>query len=182
MAAKCSAPTACFTCHRFGNEGGMTGPDLTSAGRRYAPRDLLDQIINPSKEINEQYVPMVIVTNDEEVFQGVVVNLKGDAIEVNTDPLDPNQRQTIDRKEIASIAPSKVSPMPTGLLSVLTQEEILDLLAYLLSGGDPAHDDVSAVTTAISKHLATNHEDNSNRRIDLRWWVCRNCGGLGVGS
>ena len=61
--------TACFTCHRFGNEGGMTGPDLSSAGRRYAPRDLLDQILNPNKEINEQYVPMVIVTNDEEVLQ-----------------------------------------------------------------------------------------------------------------
>jgi putative heme-binding domain-containing protein len=132
--------TACFACHRFGNEGGMTGPDLTSAGRRYAPRDLLDQIINPSKEINEQYVPMVIITNDEEVFQGVVVNLKGDTIEVNTDPLDPNQRKSIDRKEIASIGPSKVSPMPTGLLAMLTKEEILDLMAYILSGGDPRHE------------------------------------------
>jgi putative heme-binding domain-containing protein len=118
----------------------MTGPDLTSAGRRYAPRDLLDQIINPSKEINEQYVPMVIVTNDEEVFQGIVVNLKGDTIEINTDPLDPNQRKSIDRKEIASIEPSKVSPMPTGLLNVLTKEEVLDLMAYILSGGDPSHE------------------------------------------
>jgi mono/diheme cytochrome c family protein len=44
--------TGCFACHRFGNEGGMTGPDLTGAGRRYSPRDLLDQILNPSKEIN----------------------------------------------------------------------------------------------------------------------------------
>ncbi|MES2696708.1 MAG: c-type cytochrome, partial [Verrucomicrobiota bacterium] len=35
---------ACFACHRFGNEGGMTGPDLTGAGGRYSPKDLLDQI------------------------------------------------------------------------------------------------------------------------------------------
>ena len=132
--------TACFACHRFGNEGGMTGPDLTSAGRRYTPRDLLDQIINPSKQINEQYVPMVIVTNDEEVFTGVVVNLKGDSIDVNTDPLDPNQRTSIDRKEIASIEPSKVSPMPTGLLGLLTKDEILDLVAYILSGGESSHE------------------------------------------
>jgi putative heme-binding domain-containing protein len=132
--------TACFTCHRFGNEGGMTGPDLSSAGRRYAPRDLLDQIMNPSKEINEQYVPMVIITKDEEVFQGIVVNLKGDTVDINTDPVDPNQRKSIDRKEIASIEPSKVSPMPTGLLAPLTQDEILDLLAYILSGGDPSHE------------------------------------------
>ena len=37
---------ACFACHRFGNEGGMTGPDLTGAGGRYNARDLIDQILN----------------------------------------------------------------------------------------------------------------------------------------
>ena len=56
------AAAACFTCHRFGNEGGMTGPDLTGAGRRYTPHDLLDQIINPSKVINEQFSAVTIVT------------------------------------------------------------------------------------------------------------------------
>ena len=130
---------ACFACHRFDNEGGMTGPDLSSAGRRYAPRDLLDQIINPNKEINEQFVSMVIVTNDEEVFQGMIVNLNGDTIMINTDPTDPNQQQAIDRKEVASIEPSKVSPMPTGLLAPLTKDEILDLVAYIISGGDAGH-------------------------------------------
>jgi putative heme-binding domain-containing protein len=127
---------ACFTCHRFGNEGGMTGPDLTSAGRRYSAKDLLDQILNPSKEINEQFVPMIIITNDEEVFQGVIVNLNGDSISINTDPTDPHQQKSIDRKEVASIEASKTSPMPTGLLGLLTQDEILDMLAYVLSGGD----------------------------------------------
>ncbi len=130
---------ACFACHRFANEGGMTGPDLSAAGRRYAPRDLLDQIINPSKEINEQFVAMVIITNDEEAYQGVIVNLNGDTIMINTDPADPNQQTAIDRKEVASIEPSKVSPMPTGLLGQLTKDEILDLMAYLISGGDPQH-------------------------------------------
>ncbi|HEX5498124.1 MAG TPA: c-type cytochrome, partial [Thermomicrobiales bacterium] len=130
---------ACFTCHRFANEGGMTGPDLSSAGRRYAVRDLLAQIIDPNKEINEQFVSMVVVTRDEEVIQGMIVNLNGDAIMLNTDPADPNQQRTIDRKEVASIEPSKISPMPTGLLGPLTKDEILDLLAYVLSGGDPRH-------------------------------------------
>ena len=61
---KMFAAVGCFACHRFGNEGGMTGPDLTGAGGRYTPRDLLDQIINPSKEINEQFVPIVITKTD----------------------------------------------------------------------------------------------------------------------
>ena len=126
----------CFACHRFGNEGGMTGPDLTGAGRRYSPRDLLDQILNPSKEINEQFVPMVITKNDGEAVTGIIVNLNGDNVMVNTDPANPFQQETIDRKRVKSIETSKFSPMPEGLLGLLTREEVLDLTAYILSAGD----------------------------------------------
>lgn len=133
---KMFAAAACYTCHRLGNSGGMTGPDLTTAGRRYPPRDLLDHILHPSKEINEQYVPLVITTSDGETIQGIVVNLKADAIEVNTDVTDPSRRVDVKRAKIESIAPTKVSPMPNGLLSQLTKEEILDLVAYVLSSGN----------------------------------------------
>ena len=126
----------CFACHRFGNDGGMTGPDLTSAGRRYTAHDLLDQILNPSKEINEQFQPITITKKDGDTISGVIVNLNGDTIRMNTDPSSPKELAIIDRKEVASIEPSKTSLMPGGLLNVLTQEEILDLLAYILSGGD----------------------------------------------
>jgi putative heme-binding domain-containing protein len=131
---------ACFACHRFGNEGGMTGPDLTGAGGRYSPHDLLDQIINPSKEINEQFVPSVLTRNNGETVVGVVVNLQGDFVSINEDPSDPNQRVSVDRKDVKSIEPSKVSLMPPMLLSRLSKEEILDLVAYVLSGGDPANE------------------------------------------
>lgn len=136
---KMFAAAACFACHRFGNEGGMTGPDLTSAGARYSPRDLLDQIVHPSKEINEQFVPLVLRKRDGETVTGIIVNLNGDTVRVNTDPADPWQQVGVDRKEVESIEPSAVSPMPEGLLNMLKQEEILDLIAYLLSGGDPKH-------------------------------------------
>src|SRR5262249_29802260 len=86
---KMFAAAACYSCHRFGNQGGMSGPDCTTAGRRYSPRDLLDHVLNPSKEINEQYVPLVIATTEGETIQGIVVNLQGDSIEVNTDVTDP---------------------------------------------------------------------------------------------
>ena len=126
---------ACFTCHRFGNAGGMTGPDLSSAGRRYSIKDLLEQIVTPSKEINEQFVPIEVVTDDDERIRGVVVNLNGDTIMLNTDASDPNQQRTIDRKKIVSIGTSKISPMPLNLLALMTKDEILDLLAYMLNGG-----------------------------------------------
>ena len=133
---KMFAAAACYACHRFGNAGGMSGPDLTGAGGRYSPHDLLDQIINPSKEINEQFAPIIVTKNNGEVISGVVVNLNGDGVMLNTDSSDPNQQVSIDRKEVKSIEASKVSPMPPMLLMMLKKEEILDLTAYILSGGD----------------------------------------------
>jgi putative heme-binding domain-containing protein len=128
--------TGCFACHRFGNEGGMTGPDLTGAAGRYSPRDFLDQVLHPSKEINEQFVPMTVTMNNGDTVTGIIVNLNGDNVMLNTDPASPWQQETLDRKKVKSIEPSKMSPMPEGLLGLLTQEEILDLTAYVLSGGD----------------------------------------------
>lgn len=137
---KMFSAAACYACHRFGNAGGMNGPDLTGSGGRYSPHDLLDQIINPSKEINEQFAPIVVTKNDGSIVSGVVVNLKGDNVTLNTDLTDPNQRVNIDRKEVKEMEVSTVSPMPPMLLNMLNKEEVLDLLAYVLSGGDDEKD------------------------------------------
>jgi putative heme-binding domain-containing protein len=136
---KMFAATGCYACHRFDNQGGMTGPDLTSAGRRYSPHDLLDQIINPSKVINEQFSAITVLTEDGKIHNGVVVNLNGDSMTLNTDLTDPNKRVNIDRKEVEELFTSKTSPMPIGLLDRMTIEEILDLVAYVISGGDSKH-------------------------------------------
>lgn len=131
------AATACFSCHRFNNEGGATGPDLTSSGGRYSPHDFLDQIINPSKEINEQFVPVQVTMLDDSTVHGVIVNLSKDRVMINTDLTNPNQRTSVDRKLVKSLDPSPVSPMPPMLLGRLEKEEIFDLVAYVLSGGNP---------------------------------------------
>lgn len=127
---------ACFACHRFGNEGGMTGPDLTGAGGRYNVHDFIEQVLDPSKEINEQFVPVVLTKTDGDTISGIIVNLNGDTVQINTDLTDPNQRVGVDRKQVVKMEPSKTSPMPEGLLNMLTKDEILDLAAYVLSGGD----------------------------------------------
>ena len=134
------AAAGCYACHRFDNQGGMTGPDLTAAGRRYSPHDLLDQIINPSKVINEQFSAVIVVTEAGLVHTGVVVNLNRDKLMINTDLTNPNQQVSIDRKEIEELAVSKTSPMPKGLLNLMEKEEILDLIAYVISGGNAKHE------------------------------------------
>ncbi|QEF97498.1 Cytochrome c [Stieleria maiorica] len=136
---KMFAASGCFACHRFGDQGGMTGPDLTSAGRRYSPHDLLDQVIHPSKVINDQFSAVKVLTDDGRIHVGVVVNLSGDSMTLNTDLTDPNARVNIDRKTIEEMMVSKTSAMPEGLFNRMTEDEILDLVAYLISAGDPNH-------------------------------------------
>lgn len=126
----------CFACHRFNNEGGALGPDLTSLAGRFSRRDVLESIVHPDKVISDQYAAVQILTIDGEVVVGRIVNLSGDMFHVNTDMLDPNALAEIDRKRIEELRPSKVSMMPAGLLNTLHADEILDLMAYLLSRGD----------------------------------------------
>lgn len=141
---KMFAAAGCYACHRFQNQGGMTGPDLTTAGRRYSVRDLLDQVVNPSKVINDQFSSVKVLTDEGQIYTGVIVNLgvrrNGGAIVLNTDLSDPNQRVTIDRNTIEQLVVSKTSPMPAGLFNRMTREEILDLTAYLISGGNSKHE------------------------------------------
>jgi hypothetical protein len=69
-----------------------------------------------------------------------VVNISGGGdVRINTDPNDPSQSESAPQAQIVSSELSKVSLMPPGLLNMLKEDEILDLLAYCLSGGDPKH-------------------------------------------
>ncbi|MCC6884338.1 MAG: c-type cytochrome [Verrucomicrobiales bacterium] len=127
----------CFGCHRFQLEGGAIGPDLTSVAGKFSPHDLLESIIDPSKEISDQYGAMVFTRNDGSQVVGRVMNMNGDSVQVNTDMLAPGDTVNIDRKDLKDISPSTVSMMPPGMLYTMTKDDVLDLLAYLLSKGNP---------------------------------------------
>ncbi len=130
------AATNCFACHRFADEGGAVGPDLTALAGRFSPRDLLESIILPSKVISDQYEAVIIATTDGQVITGRIMNLHNDMITINTNMLDPSAQVNVNRHKIDETRPSPVSMMPEGLLSTLNQDEVVDLLAYLLSRGD----------------------------------------------
>jgi putative heme-binding domain-containing protein len=126
----------CFACHRFDNEGGAQGPDLTQVSGRFSVRDLLESILDPSKEISDQYAAVVITTTTGKVVTGRIVNYSGDNMVVMTNMLDPNGLVNVSHKLVESVEKSKVSMMPKGLLDTFKEDEILDLMAYLLSRGD----------------------------------------------
>jgi putative heme-binding domain-containing protein len=103
-------------------------------GARFAQKDILRSILEPSLVISESYQATKIRTIDGETVVGRIV-AKGDyrsqKLLVMTDPLRPSQLVEVDKREVESMAPSDVSPMPSGLLDTFTEAEIKDLLTYL---------------------------------------------------
>ncbi|HMF12969.1 MAG TPA: c-type cytochrome, partial [Gemmataceae bacterium] len=129
----------CFACHRFDSEGGSQAPDLTVLAGRYSVRDLLEKVVDPNKFISDQYGAVIIATSDGKTVTGRIVNYQGDSMMVMTDMLDPNHLVNVNAKRVEAIEKSKVSMMPSGLLDTFKEDEVLDLVAYLLSRGDRNH-------------------------------------------
>ena len=128
------ATAQCFKCHRFQGRGGMVGPDLTAAGRRFNTQNLLESLVEPSKVISDQYQATLFVLDDGQQVAGRVVNLNGDNYLVQSDMLNPGSLTAVNRQHVEEMAASAVSMMPEGLLDTFSQEEILDMLAYIRSG------------------------------------------------
>ncbi len=134
---KAFAAARCVVCHRFGGEGGATGPDLTQAAGRFGFKDLGEAIIEPSKIVSDQYRASVLATNSGKVYTGRIVGESPTKLTVLIDPEDSSKVVEIPRSDIDETQPSKVSIMPEKLLDPLSPAEVLDLFAYLLSRGDP---------------------------------------------
>ena len=124
----------CAQCHRFGNEGGAVGPELTAISSRFGHRDILESILLPSKVISEQYVNTIVVKKDGDNVTGRIVEEDDKRIVVVTNPLT-NTKVEVAKADIEKRMISKVSPMPEGLVNNFTQDEILDLIANIQSGG-----------------------------------------------
>jgi putative heme-binding domain-containing protein len=123
----------------MGVQGGILGPDLTSAGSRFSPRDLLVSILDPNKEISDQYGATQFLTDDGRVVVGRVVNMNGNKLMVMTNMLDPSALTEVQRDTIETTRPAETSMMPSGLLDTFSAEEIADLVAYLRAGGRDNH-------------------------------------------
>ena len=129
----------CILCHRYGDQGGAAGPDLTNVATRFKRQDLLESIAEPSKVLSEQYMMTVFTMKDGTVTAGRISQENADTAVVMTNPFDATTTTTVSKGDVQSRELSKVSLMPPGLLNTFSEDEILDLLAYLESMGDEKH-------------------------------------------
>ena len=114
--------------------------DITGAARRYSPPVLLREIIDPSVQVSDQFKTHSIITLQGKIYQGRILDQNDKQLTVAIDPKAPSAVIELQADDIDEILPSKTSMMPLGLLNTLTREEILDLLAYIQSGGNPDHE------------------------------------------
>jgi putative heme-binding domain-containing protein len=127
------AAARCIVCHRFGGDGGSTGPDLTQAGGRFQVKDVVEAIVEPSRVVSDQYRASVVQTVDGRVHTGRIVAESPSTITLVVDPEDATKVVELARSDIDELGTSATSLMPAGLLDQLSEDEVLDLVAYVLS-------------------------------------------------
>ncbi len=129
----------CVACHRFQGTGGRSGPDLGSVAKRFSIRDIVTSICEPSHTIAEQYQASLVTKKDGSVVYGRIIDQNDQDIAVATNPFDFSTLTKTPTNQVAKVELSPQSMMPEGLLYTMNGEEVRDLLAYLLSGGDREH-------------------------------------------
>ncbi len=126
---------SCGNCHRFNGLGGNIGPDLTSVRNKFDVGYVVEHILEPSKIISDQYQSSVVLTDDGRAYTGLVSEADGQVVIYPADAKAEPIKLSAD--SIEEISPSPTSQMPTGLIDGLNKDEVRDLLAYLMSGGNP---------------------------------------------
>lgn len=128
----------CSLCHSFaGSSGGGVGPDLTGVGGRYGTRDILESIIDPSAVVSNLYGSYLIGLNDGRQITGKIMYEGEEDMAVAENVFDLTQTTMVKYADIAWSEESPYSLMPPGLINTSSEEDIVNLVAYLVSGGDP---------------------------------------------
>ncbi|PWJ58945.1 putative heme-binding domain-containing protein [Dyadobacter jejuensis] len=126
----------CNRCHTIGGEGSDVGPDLTQLGNRFSVKDMMEAIIVPNKAISDQYASFIYELNDGESVLGRQLNEDATHYYISQNPFDPTTVRKIAKKSVKVVKTSTVSIMLPGLINGLNPDELRDLTAYLMSGGN----------------------------------------------
>jgi putative heme-binding domain-containing protein len=118
----------CASCHVLYGQGKPIGPDLTGSNRDNLDY-LLENIVDPSAVVPADFRMSVVTLKDGRVLTGVVGGQAGRTLAVQTQ----TEQLTVERSEVESVRPTPQSLMPDGLLGDLRDEQVRDLIAYLMS-------------------------------------------------
>jgi putative heme-binding domain-containing protein len=118
----------CASCHILYGEGKHIGPDLTGSNRDNLDY-LLENVIDPSAVVAADFRMSVVTLKSGRVLTGVVGEQTGRTLAVQTQ----TERVTLERSEVEEMRPTPLSLMPDGLFNNLRDEQVRDLIGYLMA-------------------------------------------------
>src|SRR5271165_7035920 len=133
----------CALCHMVEGKGGRLGPDLTAVGGSRTREAIIDSVRNPSrrlawglteatKEFPQEYESVTAVTADGKQIKGVTLNEDSFSVQI----MDAGERiHLLDKDKLRSFQKSRESAMPKYDADVLTDKDLEDIVAYLISVG-----------------------------------------------
>jgi len=118
---------ACSSCHLLYGEGGKAGPDLTGSGRANLDY-LLENILDPSAVVPADMRMSILSHNDGRTLGGIIAAQNDRTLTLRT----LTEEVTVEKATITKQELSPASLMPEGLLQTLNEEQVRDLIAYLM--------------------------------------------------
>jgi cytochrome c oxidase cbb3-type subunit 3 len=133
----------CSLCHMVAGQGGRLGPELTSVGGSRTREAIIDSVRNPSrrlawglteatKEFPQEYESVKVVTADGKEINGVTLNEDSFSVQI----MDRNEQiYLLEKDKLRSFQKSRESAMPKYNADILSDKELDDIVAYLISVG-----------------------------------------------
>ena len=129
MPAGWCSTAICAQCHSiYGSKQGTVGPDLTGVGRENLDA-VLTNVLDPSLVIGAPYLVYVAKTKDGETYSGILVEKSDQRIVLK----DPTKQMVIPAADLEKLTVQNISMMPEGLEKTMSEQEFIDLVAFMLT-------------------------------------------------
>jgi putative heme-binding domain-containing protein len=117
----------CSTCHRVAGVGVDVAPDISDTRTKTAEQ-LLADILQPNRAIDNNYVSYAVVTADGQTLNGVIAAETATSVTLKQ---AENKIVTLLRQDIEELRSTGISLMPDGLEKNIPPQEMADLLSFL---------------------------------------------------
>ena len=117
----------CASCHKVADVGVQVGPDISDS-RTQQPAQILTNILDPNRAIDNNYFRFVALTADDQVIEGMIAEETSDSIVLRG---QNNTRHTLKRADLQELKATGVSLMPEGLESQIDHQAMADLISFV---------------------------------------------------
>ena len=117
----------CATCHRIGDLGVNVAPDISDS-RTKQPAQILADILQPNRAIDNNFISYTIATTDGQLLTGVIANETSTSVTLRQ---PEGKEATLLRSQIEEMRSNGISLMPDGLEKNIPHQEMADLLSFI---------------------------------------------------